>query len=104
MGKAQDIIETLSDGGNITSETIEEMIDTITEEIDDDTIADIETLVDVANDLGYQIEIPGATEEIIEENKETINDTINDKVEAGLINEDLANKIKEMLGLTGSAE
>ena len=91
LGKAQDIIETLSDGESIASETIEEMIDTITTGITDETIEDIKTLVDVANDLGYQIEIPGATK--------AIETQINDKVDAGLIDEELAYKIKEMLGL-----
>ena len=92
LDKAQDIIETLSHEQNITTETITEMIDTITNEITQETIEDIKTFVDVANDLGYQIEIPSADENEIESQ-------IDDKVEAGLIDETLANKIKEMLGI-----
>ena len=94
IGKVGNIIT--SSAGEVTVETIEGLINSVTEETTDDMLDTIDTVLGALDEFDVKIEIPGESAEIIEENKDKISSIINNNT---VINDEIKNKLNNIFGL-----
>ena len=88
--------ELIGNDKEITVDSIEEMIGSITEETSQEQINTIDTVLGVLEDFEVEITIPGQSEEEISQNKQTISSLIENNEN---IDENLKNKLNNILGL-----
>ena len=86
----------LSSSASVSSENVEELIASVTEETTNETLKTIETVLGVLEDFEVTIDIPGSTEEEIESNKSQIADFINNN---NNLTESVKDKLNNIFGL-----